>query len=479
MAAAAAAAPEGEEGPLMKRRSLFVRSVTLGAVASAGWLPLAGRAQGSPLKVGLIFSMTGPFASTGRQLEAGVRLYMAQNGDTVAGTKIEIVIKDDASNPEQAKRHAQELVINDKVQVLAGFSLTPLALAVAPVATQGKTPSVIFVAATSSVIDSSPCFIRSSFTLPQVTIAVAEWAPKNGIRRVVTLVSDYGPGLDAEAAFRERFELNGGKVKDAFRVPVRNPDFAPFLQRVRDDKPDAVFVFLPAGVGALFMKQFTERGLDKAGIKLIATGDVTEDDILNDMGDVARGVVSSHHYSADHPSEANRKFFEAHKKANAGRRPNDMALAAYDGMRVIYNALTARGRHWRRPVGGHEGPDIREPARPGADQRADARHRAGRLHPPRREEGRRALQSRIRCAQGGAGPGSTQMKARPMRKSKNAGHPGRIHQEADGGRRAGWRQPGSPRREPNCLGRGTAAEVTFIRRTESSVPHTTPQLAMT
>jgi branched-chain amino acid transport system substrate-binding protein len=285
--------------------------------------------------------MTGPFASTGKQIEAGVRLYMAQHGNTVAGRKIEVLIRDDASAPDQARRIAQEMVTNDKVGVIGGFVLTPLALAVAPVITQSKTPAIIMSAGTSSVIESSPYFIRVSFTLPQNSLGVAEWAPKNGIKSVVTLVSDYGPGIDAEVSFKDRFELNGGRVKSSIRVPVRNPDFAPFLQRVRDEKPDAVFVFLPAGVGTQFMKQFAERGLDKAGIKVIGTGDVTEDDILNDMGDIALGVVTSHHYSADHPSVANRKFVEAFKKANGGRRPNYMAVAGYDGMRVLYHALQA------------------------------------------------------------------------------------------------------------------------------------------
>lgn len=317
------------------------RAAILAALAALPFVPTPVAAQSEPVKVGLILSMTGTFASTGKQLEAGARLYMAQHGDKVAGRKVELIIKDDAGAPDQTRRLAQELVVNDKVQVLGGFTLTPLALAAAPVATQSKTPSVVFVAATSSVIDASPYFVRSSFTLPQVTIGVAEWAPKNGIKEVVTLVSDYGPGIDAEGAFKERFELNGGKVKEAIRVPVRNPDFAPFLQRVRDSKPDAVFVFLPAGIGTQFMKQFAERGLDKAGIKLIATGDVTEDDILADIGDVALGVVTSHHYSAAHPSPTNQKFVEAFRKANGGKRPNYMAVAAYDGMRIIYNALQA------------------------------------------------------------------------------------------------------------------------------------------
>jgi branched-chain amino acid transport system substrate-binding protein len=328
----------------MKRRNSLIRAVALffGAAALVH-TPLVANAQ-ETVKVGLLLSMTGPFASTGKQLEAGARLYMAEHGDTVAGKKIELIIKDDTGLPDVAKRLATELVVKDKVQILGGFALTPLAFAAAPVATQSKTPAVVMVAATSSVIDASPYFVRTSFTLPQVAIGVAEWAPKNGIKKVVSLVSDYGPGLDAEKAFKERFEKQGGMVTEAIRVPMRSPDFAPFLQRVRDEKPDAVFVFLPAGVGAQFMKQFAERGLNKAGIKLIATGDVTEDDILNDMGDVALGVVTSHHYSAAHPSAANQKFVQSFRKANGGKRPNYMAVHAYDGMRVIYNALaTTKG----------------------------------------------------------------------------------------------------------------------------------------
>jgi branched-chain amino acid transport system substrate-binding protein len=324
----------------VKRRQIVANSVLVAATAAMAVLPsIVAAQQSNTVKVGLILSMTGPFASTGKQIEAGVRLYMAQHGDTAAGKKIELVIKDDASAPDQSRRVAQELVVNEKVGVLGGFVLTPLALAVAPVATQSKTPAIIMSAGTSSVIDSSPYFVRVSFTLPQNSIGVAEWAPKNGIKNVVTLVSDYGPGLDAEGAFKRRFELNGGKVTESIRVPVRNPDFAPFLQKVRDAKPEAVFVFLPAGVGTQFMKQFAERGLDKAGIKVIATGDVTEDDILNEMGDVALGVVTSHHYSAAHPSPENQKFVESFKKANGGKRPNYMAVAGYDGMRVLYTAL--------------------------------------------------------------------------------------------------------------------------------------------
>jgi branched-chain amino acid transport system substrate-binding protein len=295
-------------------------------------------------KIGLILPMTGPFASTGKQIEAAARLYMAQNGDTVGGKKVELIVKDDTSAPDVTKRIAQELVVNDKVNVLAGFGLTPLALATAPIATQSKTPMVVMAAATSSITQASPYVVRTSFALPQAAVALADWVPNNGIKKVVTLVSDYGPGIDAEKFFKERLTFNGGEVIDTLRVPMRNPDFAPFLQKVRDLKPDALFVFVPSGAGAALMKQFAERGMDKAGIKLIGTGDITDDDILNSMGDVANGVVTSHHYSASHNSPLNKKFVAAFEKANAGLRPNFMAVGGYDGMRVIYEAAkTTKG----------------------------------------------------------------------------------------------------------------------------------------
>ena len=299
------------------------------------------QAQDNTFKIGLILSLTGPFASTGKQIEAAARLYMAQNGDTVAGKKVQLVIKDDASAADAAKRIAQKMIVNDKVSVIAGFSLTPLALAAAPIATQSKTPMVVMAAATSSITQASPFIVRTSFTLPQAATAMGDWAAANGIKRVVTLVADYGPGIDAEKYFKERLELNGGKVTESLRVPMRNPDFAPFLQKVRDAKPDALYAFVPSGIGSALMKQFSERGLDKAGIKLIGTGDITDDDILNGMGDVAVGVVTSHHYSASHNSPTNKKFVEAFMKANPGVRPNFMGVGGYDGMRVIYEAAKA------------------------------------------------------------------------------------------------------------------------------------------
>jgi len=328
----------------MQKRTVLQRLSLAGLAGLALSLPLAltgtAFAQAKPFKIGFILPMTGQQASTGRQIEAAAKLYMAQNGSTVSGRKIELVFKDDGGVADQTRRIAQELVVNDKVDVLAGFGLTPLALATAPIATQSKTPMVVTAAATSIITEQSPYIVRTSFTLPQVSVSIAEWAAKNKIKKVVTFVADYGPGLDAEKFFKSQFKLNGGEITGEIRSPLRSPDFAPFLQKVADLKPDAVFVFLPSGQGAAFMKQFGERGLDKSGIKLIATGDVTDDDQLNDMGDVALGVVNSHHYSAAHPSAANKKFVQAFE-AQSKFRPNFMAVAGYDGMRVIYSALGA------------------------------------------------------------------------------------------------------------------------------------------
>ncbi len=324
---------------MMKKRTL-VQAMACAALISASGVSLA---QQAPFKIGLILPMTGQQATTGRQIEAAAKLWMAQNGDTVAGRKVQLIVKDDTSLPDVTRRLAQELIVNDKVDVIAGMGITPSAMAVAPLATQSKTPLVVMAAATSSITEASPFVVRTSFTLPQASVALADWAPKNGIKKVVTLVTDYGPGIDAEKFFKDRLLFNGGTVPESLRVPLRNPDFAPFLQKVRDIKPDALFVFVPSGAGAAVMKQFLERGMDKAGIKLIGTGDVTDDDQLNDMGDGALGVVTSHHYSTAHPSAANKKFVAEFQKANKNLRPNFMAVGGYDGMRVIYEALKKTG----------------------------------------------------------------------------------------------------------------------------------------
>ena len=306
-----------------------------------GLLPGLSQAQaGTPFKVGLVLPLTGPFTSTGRQVEAGARLYLAQNGTTVAGRPIEIILKDDGGVADATRRLAQELITADKVDVLAGFGLTPLALSVSQIITQSKTPAVVMAAATSSIVAASPYYVRTSVTLPQTAVAMADWALRNGIRRAVTMVTDYGPGLDAEKYFKLRFQQGGGQVLTELRSPLRAPDFAPFLQRVRDANPEALYAFVPSGQGVALIKQFAERGLGQAGIRLIGDGSVTDDDILNEMGDAAVGTVTAFHYSAAHDSALNKRFVADFIAANKVR-PNFMAVGGYDGMRVICKALEA------------------------------------------------------------------------------------------------------------------------------------------
>ncbi|MCZ8096557.1 MAG: ABC transporter substrate-binding protein [Alsobacter sp.] len=318
----------------MTRRSILALA---GAAVLAFGLGSTAQAQDA-VKIGLVLPLTGPFSSTGRQIEAAARLYMQQKGDTVAGKKVQLIVKDDTGTADVTRRIAQELIVNDKVTVLAGFGLTPLALATAPLATQAKVPQVVMSAATSIITEQSPFIVRTSMTSAQTTVPLAEWAAKNGIKKVTTIVSDYGPGIDVEKAFTETFTKAGGQVEN-LRVPLANPDFAPFLQKAADSKPDALLVFVPSGVGSQFMKQYVERGLDKSGIRFLGEGSVTDDDILNAIGDVAIGAITSHHYSAAHDSPENKAFVEAFKKANPGMRPNFMAMGGYDGMHAIYEGL--------------------------------------------------------------------------------------------------------------------------------------------
>jgi branched-chain amino acid transport system substrate-binding protein len=316
-----------------------MRRTVLKALAATLAIGFAGTAQAQePIKIGLILPMTGPFTSTGKQISAGVNLYVQQKGATINGRKVEIILKDDTGNADVTRRLAQELIVNDKVTAIAGFGLTPLALATAPVGTQGKTPMVIMSAATSIITERSPFFVRASQVVPQISAPFGTWVAQQGMKKVVTIVTDYGPGHDVEASFSETFKAAGGTVEN-MRVPLANPDFSPFLQRAADMKPDALLVFVPSGVGAQFMKQFVERGMDKSGIKLIGTGDVTDDDILDGMGDAALGVITAHHYSAAHESPENKAYVEAFRKANNNMRPNFMSVHGYDGMHVLYEGL--------------------------------------------------------------------------------------------------------------------------------------------
>ena len=291
------------------------------------------------IKVGLVAPFSGPFADYGKQMQAGINAYMKKNGDHVAGKKVEVIVRDTTGPvPEVAKRLAQELVVRDKVDFLAGFGLTPEALAVAPVAEQAKKPMIVMNAASSVVTTKSNYIARFSMTLPQVAGPMASWAVKNNIKSAVTLVADYAPGIDAETAFKTNFLGGGGQVIESIRVPLRNPEFAPFVQRIKDDKPQAVFIFVPAGEqGIAFMKTYREKGLAEAGIKVIATGDLTDDHVLQSMGDPTLGVITTFHYSAAHDSPENKAFLKTYAEANPdGGKPNFMSVAAYDGMAAIY-----------------------------------------------------------------------------------------------------------------------------------------------
>ena len=314
------------------------------ATASIAFVTLAAGSAFAQdaVKVGLIVSMTGPQASTGREIKAAVDLYMKEHGDTVAGKKIQVILRDLASKPDNTKRLAQELIVDDKVNIIAGFEITPAALVAAPLATEAKVVELVMAAGTSIITERSPYIVRTSFTVPQSAVIIADWAAKNNIKKVVTIVSDYAPGFDAEKSFTERFLAAGGTVAEAIRVPLANPDFAPFLQRAADVKPDAIFIFTPSGQGGSFMRQFAERGLDKAGIKLIGTGDAFDDDLFPGMDDTAIGAVTAHFYSADHNSAMNKAYVAAFEKANHFR-PNYMSVGGYDGMNLIYEALKKTG----------------------------------------------------------------------------------------------------------------------------------------
>jgi branched-chain amino acid transport system substrate-binding protein len=317
------------------------RAAVAGALSLAALFSGPAHAQ-ETFKIGLIVPMTGGQASTGKQIDNAIKLYMQQKGDTVAGKKIEIILRDDGAIPDNTKRIAQELIVNDKVNVIAGFGVTPAALAAAPLATQAKIPEVVMAAGTSIITERSPYIVRTSFTLAQSCTIIADWAAKNGIKKVAMLTSDFAPGNDALNFFKQNFTAAGGEIVEEVKVPLQNPDFAPFLQRVKDSKPDAMFVFVPAGQGGTFMKQYAERGLDKTGIKVIGPGDVMDDDLLNGMGDAALGAVTAHLYSAAHPSAMNKEFVAAYKKA-FNNRPGFMAVGGYDGIHLIYEALKKTG----------------------------------------------------------------------------------------------------------------------------------------
>ncbi|WP_369721146.1 ABC transporter substrate-binding protein [Bradyrhizobium sp. LLZ17] len=309
--------------------SAAVLAASIAAVGSAG-------AQGT-VKIGMVMPMTGPLAAAGQQVLAGARLYIKQHGETVAGKRVELIVRDDASSGETGKRLIQELVVNDKVDVIGG-GLTADLMPSAPLLTEAQKPTVIMISSTTAVVEKSRFFVRTSCTLAQSSAILADWAAKKGLGKAVTLVTEFAPGLEAEEAFTNNYKAAGGQIAEAIRVPLRSPDFAPFLQRVKDASPQALFVFIPSTQAAVFARQFVERGLDKAGIALIGPGDLTDDETLQNMGDAVLGTVTAHFYSAAHPSALNKAFTEAYQK-EARVRANFMVVSGYDGMHLIYAAL--------------------------------------------------------------------------------------------------------------------------------------------
>jgi branched-chain amino acid transport system substrate-binding protein len=313
--------------------AFMVASLLIGGIFSIAEV----RAEDT-VKIGFIAPSTGQFAQIGNMMIAGAKYFVQENGTSVAGKKIELIIKDDGGQPDTAKRIAQEFIVNDKVAVLAGFTFTPVALAVAPLATEAKTPQVVMAAGTSIITEKSPYIARTFYTIAQTAVPMAQWAAKNGVKKAVTMVSDYAPGYDAEKVFSEEFKKNGGEIVANIRVPVQSPDFAPSMQRARDANPDGIFVFIPGNFAGTFARQYAERGMNTSGIKLMGTLDLTDDDLLNAMGDPAIGIITAGPYSAAHPSPENKAFVSGFTKF-AGKRPNHMAESVYDGMRLIYEAL--------------------------------------------------------------------------------------------------------------------------------------------
>jgi branched-chain amino acid transport system substrate-binding protein len=319
------------------------QTFVVGGIAIAAVLPAAGAAVAQDtIKIGLVQSMTGPLAAVGKQVVSAAKLYVQQHGNTVAGKKIELIVRDDTTVPDVAKRLAQELIVNEKVNIL-GVGITPVSMAIAPLATEAKIPEIVMVSGTSVVTEKSPYIVRTSFTLGQQCAIMGNWAAKNGSKKVVIIQSDWAPGHEATATFTKAFTSAGGQILETLKVPLANPDFAPFLQRAKDQNPDTLFVFVPAGGQAgTFAKQFVERGLDKAGIKLIGPGDITDDDDMPTMSDAMLGVVTAGFYSASHNSAMNKEYVAAFKKAY-GFRPNFISLGGYDGMHLIYEALKKTG----------------------------------------------------------------------------------------------------------------------------------------
>jgi branched-chain amino acid transport system substrate-binding protein len=329
-----------DQADIERNIEMTKRALMIGVAAAA--LIAATTASGQEsIKIGLIQSMTGALNTVGKAAVNGAQLYLQQHGDTVAGRKIQLIVRDDAGAPDAAKRLTRELIVNDKVAII-GAGITPSALTIAPLVTEAKIPTVVLVSGASVTVERSPYMVRASFTLAQSSAIIADWAVKNGTKRVVTLVNDWAPGLEAEAAFKERIAQGGAQVVESMRVPLANPDFAPFLQRARDANPDTLFVGLAGNFAGVFARQFVERGMDKSGIRIIGHGDLTDDDELPGMTDAVLGIVTANHYSAIHDSALN-KAYVADFERTYGKRPGTISVGGYDAMHLIFEALKKTG----------------------------------------------------------------------------------------------------------------------------------------
>ena len=341
------------------------RLLGLVGIAATAFSVSSASAQ-QTIKIGVILPFSGQFADPGAQADSGIKLYMQQHGDTVAGKKIEIIRKDTGGiAPDVAKRLAQELVVRDKVDLLAGFSLTPNALAAADVSVQAKKFMVVMNAAASIVTTKSPYMARVSFTLPQLNEPLGAWAYKNGVRKVYSMVADFAAGHDAEAAFQGAFKAAGGEIIGSVRYPVANPDFSAFVQRAKDLNPEAIFVFVPGGSQSpAIAKALADRGIDPRKTKVMSQMELTDEQALKNMGDTALGIITSGHYDYDHASARNREFVAAYNAAFK-RNPDFFSVGGYDGMHLIYEALkktgantdgealiaAAKGMAWESPRG--------------------------------------------------------------------------------------------------------------------------------
>ena len=309
-----------------------------GAVAAMFAVSAASAQQ--TVKIGIILPYSGQFADGAAQLDNAIKLYVKQHGDTVAGKKLEFIRKDTGGiAPDVAKRLAQELIVRDKVDIITGFLLTPNALSAGDVSAEAKKFMVVMNAATSIITTKSPYMVRTSLTTPQVNASLGTWAYKNGIRKAYTMLSDFGPGIDAEGAFSKAFKEAGGEIIGTVKMAVANPDFSAYVQRAKDLNPESIYVFVPGGAQpAAFGKALAERGIDPQKIKVMGQGEITDDSALKSMGDGALGIITAFHYDPNHQSAMNKKFV-ADFNAAYGRNPDFFSMGGWDGMHAIYAAL--------------------------------------------------------------------------------------------------------------------------------------------